>query len=192
MLKKIIKKNIDIALKELGVIIEKPFSIEIPKNKKFGDYSTNLALLNARFNKTNPMKLAEEVSEKLKHKRVFKDVSFIKPGFINIVLANYVYHNELINIYLAEDNFAKSDFGQKKKVNIEFVSANPTGPLNIVSARAAAYGDVGSRRRDRQRGHAARPADGEQRVRELDDGDAGRFCPHVRGQGRHDLVKCVL
>ncbi|MEA1971922.1 MAG: arginine--tRNA ligase [Candidatus Cloacimonadota bacterium] len=142
MLKKIIKENIDIALDELNITIKKPYSIEVPKNKKFGDYSTNLALINAKFNKTNPMKLAQTISEKLNHKKIFKDVTFIKPGFINMDIANYVYHKALNNVFESGQEFAKSEFGNKKKVNIEFVSANPTGPLNIVSARAAAYGDT--------------------------------------------------
>lgn len=142
MLKKIIKENIDKALNDLGIVIEKAFSIEIPKNKNFGDFSSNLALLNARFNKTNPMKLAEKIATELKHKKIFRDVSFVKPGFINMDIANFIYHHELINIVELENEFAKSNFGEQQKINIEFVSANPTGPLNIVSARAAAYGDT--------------------------------------------------
>jgi arginyl-tRNA synthetase len=115
---------------------------EIPTNTEFGDYSTNIALVCAKANRKKPRELAEKFAEWLEKKDTYSKVRVDGPGFINITVADSIYQHELINIVDSGLDYGKSNYGQGHKVLIEFISANPTGPLNIVSARAAAFGDT--------------------------------------------------
>jgi arginyl-tRNA synthetase len=128
--------------KQEGILCPNDFTVEVPNNLEHGDYSTNLALVSAKANKTNPRKLAETLAAVLQKKRDYKSVDVAGPGFINVRLANSLYHHALSSIHRKGRSFGRSDHGRGKMVLLEFVSANPTGPLNIVSARAASYGDT--------------------------------------------------
>ncbi|MCK4696344.1 MAG: arginine--tRNA ligase, partial [Candidatus Cloacimonetes bacterium] len=81
------------------------------------------------------------IVEYFSKKKDYKSAEVAGPGFINFKVANNVYHKILVSIVNKNLHFGSSNYGRKKKILIEFVSANPTGPLNVVSARAAAYGD---------------------------------------------------
>jgi arginyl-tRNA synthetase len=116
-------------------------AIEIPNNVEHGDFSTNVALLNAKFNNLKPREMAEKIVGILAKKRDYKSVEIAGPGFINFKLSKSLYTKFLESILQGGMNYGRSDYGKGKKIILEFVSANPTGPLNIVSARAAAYGD---------------------------------------------------
>ncbi len=142
MIKEIIKKNLVECWKHLGYEFTDNYFIEIPKNVEFGDFSTNAAMINAKINKINPKVMAEQIAEFLSHKQHYASVTVAGNGFVNFKMSKKVYHKELEKIYLAENEYGKSDYGDGKKILIEFVSANPTGPLNVVNARAAAYGDT--------------------------------------------------
>ena len=128
--------NIDIAIEDI--------IIEIPKQKENGEYSTNVALTLTKKLKKPPMEIAEEIKKKINHKIIDK-VEIAKPGFINIFLKKEKYFSELNKIIEEEKKYGKSRIGNSKKVNIEYVSANPTGILHIGHGRGAAYGDSLSR-----------------------------------------------
>lgn len=123
---------------------ENSIIIETPKDSTFGDYSTNVALLLTKILKTNPLDIAENIKKYISSEKIEK-VEVVKPGFINIFLSKKALFNEINFINNENKNYGKSSFGNNKKINIEYVSANPTGTLHIGHARGAAYGDNLSR-----------------------------------------------
>ncbi|HHE37474.1 MAG TPA: arginine--tRNA ligase [Candidatus Cloacimonetes bacterium] len=140
MTKTKIHKDIIKCLKKLDIKFEDNFTIEVPNNPEHGDFSTNVALVNAKKNRKKPRILAEKITEYFSRHRDYKSVDVAGPGFINFKMANRYYHHKLLDISKTK-KFGSSKHGKGKKVLLEFVSANPTGPLNVVNARAAAYGD---------------------------------------------------
>lgn len=142
MIKHILHANITEVLDNLNLTHEKEFIVEIPNNPENGDYSTNAAMVLAKENKIKPRTLAEKLITALQKNKFYKSVEIAGPGFINFRLSVSMYQKMLWDIHEAGQEFANSEFGQGEKVLLEFVSANPTGPLNIVSARAAAFGDT--------------------------------------------------
>ena len=127
-------------LKKLKIKFKDNFTIEVPHNPEHGDFSTNVALVNAKRNRRKPLFLADKIAEHFSKLRDYKAVDVAGPGFINFKMANSYYHHKLLDISKTK-KYGTSKYGKGKKVLLEFVSANPTGPLNVVSARAAAYGD---------------------------------------------------
>jgi arginyl-tRNA synthetase len=114
----------------------------VPKNSDQGDLSTNIAMLLTKLLKKPPRVIAEDLVNKVDWKTLGIDkVEIAGPGFINLFVGNSHYHSIVRNILEQGSEYGKSDSGAGKRVIIEFVSANPTGPLNVVSARAAAIGD---------------------------------------------------
>ena len=122
--------------------------LEPPKDFNFGDLSTNIALKTSRLVKQSPLKVADkivrELKERLEKLGLEEDIRDIKNqnGFINFFFTNNYYYKQLKEILLLKNKFGKKNFGKNKKVLIEFVSANPTGPLSIAHARQAVIGDV--------------------------------------------------
>ncbi|MDD3049839.1 MAG: arginine--tRNA ligase [Candidatus Cloacimonetes bacterium] len=141
MIKNIILNDLKECTKTLGFSVNDKFVVEIPNNPQHGDYSSNIALVSAKMNQLSPREMAEKLIEEMTKKKEYHSIEIAGPGFINFRMADSVMKKELIDIYSAGNNYGKSNFGKGKKVLIEFVSANPTGPLNVVNARAAAYGD---------------------------------------------------
>ena len=140
-LQTIIKKgleNLDIEIQQNDIIIE------TPKESKNGDYSTNIALVLTKILKDNPMNIASKISENIKDDCIEK-VEVAKPGFINIYLTKKVLLDEINKIINNDKNYGKNEFGKNKKINLEYVSANPTGTLHIGHGRGATYGDNLSR-----------------------------------------------
>ncbi len=142
MIKETIHSHITACLEGLGISADKEFTVEIPNNTDHGDYSTNCAMILAKSNKKAPKILAEALIKELKKNKDYKKVEIAGPGFINFYLSPAMYQKAFWDIYKSELTYGQSDFGKEEKVLLEFVSANPTGPLNIVSARAAAFGDT--------------------------------------------------
>ena len=139
-----IKKEIQEILKktliELQIDYEQEIEVSIPKDKNHGDYSTNIALSLAKSLKDNPINIANKIKNKIQSEIISK-IEVLPPGFINIFISEQ-YLLESINTIIKENtNYGKSDLGQGKKVNIEFVSANPTGNLHLGHGRGATYGD---------------------------------------------------
>jgi len=129
------------SLKKINLKCNDNFTVEIPNVAEHGDFSSNVALINTKILKTKPRDLAQKIADDLSKKKDYKSIEIAGPGFLNFKLANSLYYKELQKISNDKENYGSSEYGQKKKVIIEFISANPTGPLNIVSARAGAYGD---------------------------------------------------
>ncbi|MCE5299771.1 MAG: arginine--tRNA ligase [Spirochaetia bacterium] len=117
------------------------FAIEPPPANQPGHFGTNAALTISKILKQNPFVIGEEMAFCLRSKEYAQAVDVIKPGYVNITLKNRVFKKELA-LLLETDNYFRNNSGAGINVNLEFVSANPVGPLNIVSGRAAAYGDT--------------------------------------------------
>lgn len=117
--------------------------VERPRDKAFGDWSTNAAMVLAKQVKRNPMEIAEILTGYLSGSvETFKAVEVVKPGFINFRLANDYLNGSLAEIIKENELFGRSTAGAGAKVQIEFVSANPTGPLHVGHGRWAAVGDA--------------------------------------------------
>ncbi len=116
--------------------------LEVPKEKSHGDYSTNIAMQLARVAKAAPRQIAEKIVAELgTNNTLIKEVEIAGPGFINFFMDNS-YLTNLVPVILNEDEkYGQSDFGKGEKIQIEFVSANPTGDLHLGHARGAAIGD---------------------------------------------------
>ena len=119
-----------------------PFNIEVPADKANGDYSTNAAMVNARTLRLAPRKIAEALTAHMELKDSYFDrVEVAGPGFINFYFSPAYYADVLLDVRSAGKNYGRSDFGKGARVNIEFVSANPTGPMHMGNARGGALGD---------------------------------------------------
>ncbi|MDE6723589.1 MAG: arginine--tRNA ligase, partial [Eubacterium sp.] len=118
------------------------FIIERPSNSANGDFSTNVAMAGARTFKKAPRAIAESIVQNLDlEDSLFDKAEIAGPGFINFFLSQQYYTEILKDIADKGEDYGKSDFGKGKKVLVEFVSANPTGPMHIGNARGGAIGD---------------------------------------------------
>lgn len=118
------------------------FNIENPANKDNGDYSTNVAMAGARAFKKAPRMIAEAIVSCIDlDGTAFERVEIAGPGFMNFFLSQQFYSNVLKDVFSCGKDYGKSDYGQGKRVLVEFVSANPTGPMHIGNARGGAIGD---------------------------------------------------
>jgi len=136
--KTIIKKLIEKEVRFLG-FGDFDFVVEKPKEKEHGDYATNAALQIAKKTKKNPLEIAELLKNKLQNLSLFEKIEVIKPGFINFFLSKEYLQKQLMKI---DKTFGELKIGRGKRVNIEFVSANPTGPLTLGNGRGGFFGDV--------------------------------------------------
>lgn len=117
--------------------------VERPRDKSFGDWSTNAAMVLGKQAKRNPMEIAEALTEDiLAETSVFKAVEAVKPGFINFRFSDNYLNDRLADIAGLGAAFGNCDVGRGVKAQIEFVSANPTGPLHVGHGRWAAVGDA--------------------------------------------------
>ncbi|PLT35902.1 arginine--tRNA ligase [Bacillus sp. V5-8f] len=140
-----LKQEIKAAVIKAGLATEEQIPdvvLELPKDKAHGDYSTNMAMQLARVAKKAPRMIAEGIIENFdRSKASIEKIEIAGPGFINFYMNND-YLTELIPAILeAGDKYGESDFGNNQKVQVEFVSANPTGDLHLGHARGAAVGD---------------------------------------------------
>ena len=127
--------NIESNINMEGVLIETP-----PLEFNF-DLSTNIALVLAKKTKQSPVKLAESIKEViLKNLEDFSTIEVAGPGFINFRFSAIVYQKLILNILKTKDKYGSNN--KKERYNIEFVSANPTGPMHVGHSRGAIFGDV--------------------------------------------------
>ena len=118
------------------------FIIEIPANHDNGDYSSNVAFVCAKTFHCAPRQIAEIVEKNINlDGSYFTKCEVAGPGFINFFLSEEFYADILLDIEALGENYGRSDYGQGKRVNVEFVSANPTGPMHMGNARGGALGD---------------------------------------------------
>lgn len=118
------------------------FNVEIPADPKNGDMSTNAAMVCARAFHTAPRKIAEALCEKIYlNGSYFDKCEVAGAGFINFFFSSQWFSQVVSSVISDGEDYGKSDFGENKKVLVEFVSANPTGPMHIGNARGGAIGD---------------------------------------------------
>ncbi len=118
------------------------FTVEVPREASHGDFSTNAAMMLAKACKKAPRDIASIIIDKFPTQKLVAKIEVAGPGFINFYLHDYWLNDCLKEILSEGENYGRSDFGQGKKVQVEFVSANPTGELHMGNARGAAIGDT--------------------------------------------------
>jgi len=123
-------------------IILNKSSTSISDDLNKGHITSNVCMVAASILKLNPRELSEKLKNTLDELNIFKNIQIAGPGFINITLYKKEFASVLHNIIEERDSFGESNIGDGKKVQIEFVSANPTGPLHVGHGRGAAYGDA--------------------------------------------------
>lgn len=143
-LKKAIVEAIEKAKQE-GTLIEAEtpdFIIEVPADKKNGDLATNVAMVCARAFRTAPRNIAQAITSNLSLENTYIErFEVAGPGFINFFLNSKYYADVVKAVEEENENYGKSEYGNGKKILVEFVSANPTGPMHIGNARGGALGD---------------------------------------------------
>jgi arginyl-tRNA synthetase len=120
----------------------KNVAVEPPRDPSHGDLATNAAMVLAKQAGTNPRALAELIAPKLEAIPAVKSVEIAGPGFINLRLAADAWRDELVTILREGEEYGQSNAGKAERVNIEYVSANPTGPLHMGHCRGAVVGDA--------------------------------------------------
>jgi arginyl-tRNA synthetase len=134
------RKAVDAGMLVSGHVPE--MEIEVPKHESQGDLSTNFAMVSAAIQKMAPRKIAEAVIAHMEPEDRIDKIEVAGPGFINFFLRPSAWHPVVDQVLAADDRYGASDFGQKERVQVEFVSANPTGPLHVGHGRGAAVGDA--------------------------------------------------
>ncbi len=137
-----LKTKIQEAFAKMGVSLSlEQIVIERSKEKVHGDYATNIAMKMARELRENPLVIAEKVVS-LMDKDLFDKVEVVRPGFINFFMKAESLSNVVLRILESGEHYGDSTYGNNQRINVEFVSANPTGDLHLGHARGAAIGDV--------------------------------------------------
>ena len=130
---------------EEGLLPSHPFEtapVEIPKDVKNGDFASTFAMQAAKPLGMNPRKIAEAICEKAQLEgTVFSGLEIAGPGFLNLRLGHGYFENVLRDIQEEGKNYGRSQSGKKEKIMVEFVSANPTGPMHMGNARGGVLGD---------------------------------------------------
>jgi arginyl-tRNA synthetase len=145
MAKAIIVALLGKALPELGLPNDLDFTVSISPQPNLGDYATNVALLAAKRLKRNPLQIAEQLAVSLKaldNDQIFTRIEAAKPGFVNFFLTDTYLQTIITKIKKQGDDWGKANQAIGTKVLIEFVSANPTGPLHVGHGRWAVAGDI--------------------------------------------------
>ena len=141
------------------------YTVEVPKREEQGDFSTNFAMVAAKADRCNPREIAARLVDLLAADQIFARVEIAGPGFINLFLTRDVWATVLAPVWTEDERFGRSEMGAGRRVLVEFVSANPTGPLSVGHGRNAVLGDAIARLLD---------ATGHQVQREYYFNDAGR------------------
>lgn len=116
--------------------------IEIPKEKANGNFSANFAMRNAKEMKLPPRKIAEEIIANFDFEgSVIEKCEVAGPGFMNFYLSDEFYYKSIKEAYEMGEDYGKTNLGNGAKINVEYISANPTGPMHIGNARGGAIGD---------------------------------------------------
>ena len=116
--------------------------VEPPRDPSHGDMATNAAMVLAKDAGQKPRELAEKIAERLRADDLITKVDVAGPGFINLTLKPQLWGEELRVVLAAGKDYGKSDIGKREKVNVEYVSANPTGPMHVGHGRGAVFGDA--------------------------------------------------
>jgi len=133
----IVQEKMDITFSAIDDI-----KIERTRDRSHGDYACNIAMVLARQAKTNPKQLAAALLENIPESEIIERIEIAGPGFINFFLTKQSRLNVITRILQAAETYGRSEFGAGKSILVEFVSANPTGPLHVGHGRGAVYGAV--------------------------------------------------
>ncbi len=117
-------------------------TVEAPRDPTMGDLATNAAMVLAKIAGMKPRDLAEKIAERLERLDTVDSVEVAGPGFINLRVAASFWHRHLVEVLSRGTDYGDSTVGAGAKVNVEYVSANPTGPLHVAHARGAVTGDA--------------------------------------------------
>lgn len=117
-------------------------SVELPKDSSHGDLSTNVAMIMAKPLNKSPMEIASLIKQEIEKIECVESAQVAAPGFINLNLKKEIWSEILSEILKLGDNFGDNNLGGDEKINIEFLSTNPTGPMHIGHSRCAIYGDA--------------------------------------------------
>ena len=135
----IIEVAISIGVEDKNIINK--ITAEPPKDELHGDIATNIALLSSKILKKKPKEIASEFIILIKKNKYINEAKIAGPGFINLYLDKAILYECCRNVLIYKSNYGKSNYGNLEKVNIEYVSANPTGPMHIGHARGSVFGD---------------------------------------------------
>ncbi|MFW5837661.1 MAG: arginine--tRNA ligase [Desulfovibrionaceae bacterium] len=140
--KRHLEKRLVEIVARMGLAWPEKGAVEPPKDKQFGDLACNVAMMLAKQAKRNPRELAEDIRKSLLDLAPeIEKVEVAGPGFLNVTYAPEFWRQSAAMVLEQGDDYGKSAVGQGRKVQVEFVSANPTGPLHIGHGRGAAVGD---------------------------------------------------
>jgi len=150
MIREEIVKLIEKSIKELqkGGVLPKfdilEIQVEHPEEKTHGDYAVNVAMTIAKQVKKSPMEIAQNIKNQISKikNNIFEKIEVAKPGFINFFLSKEYLQKRVKEILKQGENFGKLEIGKGQKTQVEFISANPTGPLHIGNGRGAFFGDT--------------------------------------------------
>lgn len=141
-MKKDLVKILKSALESMGITPLPGTEIEVPKAETFGDLSTPVAMGLAKQLRKAPRKVAEEIIAAMADRSIFEKIDIAGPGFLNFTFTREYLHLQLKKVLAGDRSMLREDVGQGRKALVEFVSANPTGPLHIGHARGAAVGNA--------------------------------------------------
>jgi arginyl-tRNA synthetase len=137
-----IRDRISRVLERLNIDYSDAIHLEHPEDELHGDYATNISFKLASIQKTSPIEIGTQLAEELNNDQYFKRVEFVKPGFINFFLSKEVLLNVLKTILDQGEAYGANSVGEAQVMQIEFISANPTGPLTFPNARGGFTGDT--------------------------------------------------
>jgi arginyl-tRNA synthetase len=140
-MKSMLSELISQQIRTMGLEPPAEISLDTPKAKDHGDLSSNVAMVMAKAAKRKPQELAQELAQGLSGQRYVDKVEVKGPGFLNFFLKPEAYHHSLKQLWREPNALQSYDFGKGKKVLVEFVSANPTGPMHVGHGRNAVVGD---------------------------------------------------
>lgn len=140
MIRDDIRKLVEKAINELGFKVSRVL-VEEPREKTHGDYATNAAMVIVREAKKDPMQVAEMIRTKAKSD-IIEKIEIARPGFINFFVSKEYLQKQTEEILKKKGKFGNLEIWKKQKINVEFISANPTGPLTLGNGRGGFCGDV--------------------------------------------------
>jgi arginyl-tRNA synthetase len=141
-MKKEVIKFLEESLKTLGIESFPAIEIGVPPDESLGDLATPVAMSLSKILKRSPREIAEEIVNSIKQKPTFDKIDIAGPGFINFTFSKEYLYSELKNLLKDKKAFLRGNIGKGREVQIEFVSANPTGPLHLGHGRGAATGEA--------------------------------------------------
>jgi len=141
-MKKEIVRMLRESLVSLGMDSNVEIEVQVPKQESFGDISTPLAMGLSRQLRKPPRKIAEDIADFLKDSALFEKIDIAGPGFINFTFSRSYLYGAVKELLSGEKTIFREDIGQGRRVLVEYVSANPTGPLHVGHARGAAVGNA--------------------------------------------------